>query len=159
MPVSTLPPAGSCYYAWKERPPSARQHRDGELLAQIGRFHRGIRGRRSRPTEVSRFIDEYRGRFGVEPICRVLSVSASAYYRRASGQRSRRAVQDEWLLELFDHLETAAQPVTGSTMRAPSPARAESSNAPTIPLRGVHRRSSHACMAQRGVHYQGPDVA
>ena len=44
---------------------------------------------RRRPTEVSRFIDEHRGRFGVEPICRVLGVSASAYYQRASGQRSR----------------------------------------------------------------------
>jgi hypothetical protein len=34
---------------------------------------------------VSRYIDEYRGRFGVEPICRVLGVSASAYYHRATG--------------------------------------------------------------------------
>ena len=25
------------------------------------------------------FIDEHRGRFGVEPICRTLGVSASAY--------------------------------------------------------------------------------
>ena len=37
------------------------------------------------------YIDEHRGRFGVEPICRVLDVSASAYYQRASGQRSARA--------------------------------------------------------------------
>jgi hypothetical protein len=27
---------------------------------------------------VSRYIEEHRGRFGVEPICRVLDVSASA---------------------------------------------------------------------------------
>jgi transposase-like protein len=47
---------------------------------------------------VSRYIDEHRGRFGVEPICRVLDVSASAYYQRASGQRSNRAVEDERLL-------------------------------------------------------------
>ena len=33
---------------------------------------------------MSRFIDEHRGRFGVEPICRVLGVSASAYYQRAT---------------------------------------------------------------------------
>jgi putative transposase len=39
---------------------------------------------------VSRYIDEHRGRFGVEPICRVLGVSASAYYQRATGQRSER---------------------------------------------------------------------
>jgi putative transposase len=47
---------------------------------------------------VSRFIDEHRGRFGVEPICRTLGVSASAYYQRATGQRSARAVEDERLL-------------------------------------------------------------
>ncbi len=45
------------------------------------------------------FIDECRGRFGVEPICRVLDVSASAYYHRKSGARSGRAVDDERLLE------------------------------------------------------------
>jgi putative transposase len=47
---------------------------------------------------VSRFIDEHRGRFGVEPICRTLDVSASAYYQRASGARSVRVVEDERLL-------------------------------------------------------------
>jgi hypothetical protein len=47
---------------------------------------------------VSAFIDEHRERFGVEPICRTLGVSASAYYQRATGQRSERAVGDERLL-------------------------------------------------------------
>jgi transposase InsO family protein len=47
---------------------------------------------------VSAFIDEHRDRFGVEPICRTLGVSASAYYQRATGQRSRRAAVDERLL-------------------------------------------------------------
>jgi transposase InsO family protein len=47
---------------------------------------------------VSRYIDEHRGRFGVEPICRVLGVSASAYYQRAIGVRSARSVEDERLL-------------------------------------------------------------
>jgi putative transposase len=47
---------------------------------------------------VSRYIDEHRARFGVEPICRTLGVSASAYYRRATGQRSERQVEDERLL-------------------------------------------------------------
>jgi hypothetical protein len=47
---------------------------------------------------VSRFLDEHRGRFGVEPICRTLGVSASAYYQRATGRRSARAVEDERLL-------------------------------------------------------------
>jgi putative transposase len=49
---------------------------------------------------VSRFIDCHRGRFGVEPICRVLGVSASAYYQRATGERSARQVEDERLLEI-----------------------------------------------------------
>ena len=53
---------------------------------------------------MSRFIEDHRGRFGVEPICRVLGVSASAYYQRASGQRSRRAVQDDWLLEQIERV-------------------------------------------------------
>ncbi len=47
------------------------------------------------------FIDEHRGRFGVEPICRVLDVSASAYYHRATGARSARAIEDERLLEVI----------------------------------------------------------
>jgi putative transposase len=50
---------------------------------------------------VSRYIDEHRGRFGVEPICRVLDVSASAYYQRASGERSARALEDERLLAVI----------------------------------------------------------
>jgi hypothetical protein len=29
---------------------------------------------------VSRYVDEHRGRFVVEPICEALDVSASAYY-------------------------------------------------------------------------------
>jgi len=45
------------------------------------------------------FVEIERGRFGVEPICRALGVSASAYYQRASGQRSLRALEDERLLE------------------------------------------------------------
>jgi putative transposase len=57
---------------------------------------------------VSRYIDQHRGRFGVEPICRVLDVSASAYYQRATGQRSERAVEDERLLDLIRELHAAS---------------------------------------------------
>jgi putative transposase len=53
---------------------------------------------------VSRFIDEHRGRFGVEPICRTLGVSASAYYQRATGERSARAVEDERLVQRIRRL-------------------------------------------------------
>jgi putative transposase len=56
---------------------------------------------------VSRFIDAHRGRFGVEPICRVLGVSASAYYHRRTGERSRRVVEDEWLLEQIKRVHAA----------------------------------------------------
>jgi hypothetical protein len=47
---------------------------------------------------MSRYVDEHRGRFGVEPICGTLGVSVSAYDQRRSGQRSARAVEDERLL-------------------------------------------------------------
>ncbi|MBA3261051.1 MAG: IS3 family transposase [Thermoleophilaceae bacterium] len=47
---------------------------------------------------MSAFIDERREDFGVEPICRTLGVSASAYYQRAKGERSARALEDERLL-------------------------------------------------------------
>ncbi len=56
---------------------------------------------------MSRYIDQYRGRFGVEPICRVLGMSASAYYERASGRRSIRAVEDERLLGRISALHAA----------------------------------------------------
>lgn len=44
-------------------------------------------------------MESHRARFGVEPICKVLEVSASAYYRRRSGPRSRRAAEDARLTE------------------------------------------------------------
>jgi putative transposase len=47
---------------------------------------------------VSAFIEEHRERFGVEPICRTLEVSVSAYYERRTGRRSPRAIEDERLL-------------------------------------------------------------
>ena len=48
---------------------------------------------------MSAYIEENRERFGVEPICRALEVSASAYYERRTGRRSARAIEDERLLE------------------------------------------------------------
>ena len=47
---------------------------------------------------MSAFIDEHRERFGVEPICETLGVSASAYYQRASGEPCARRLADERLL-------------------------------------------------------------
>jgi putative transposase len=50
---------------------------------------------------VSAFIDQERDRFGVEPICRTLGVSASAYYHRGTAPPSARAVEDERLLAVI----------------------------------------------------------
>jgi putative transposase len=56
---------------------------------------------------VSAFIDQHRDRFGVELICRTLDVSASAYYQRATGERSARTVEDERLLERIRGIHAA----------------------------------------------------
>jgi putative transposase len=56
---------------------------------------------------VSAYVEEYRERFGVEPICEILGVSASAYYRRKTGQRSRRAIEDERLLQRIREVHEA----------------------------------------------------
>jgi putative transposase len=56
---------------------------------------------------VSRYVDEHRGRFGVEPICTTLGVSVSAYYQRRAGRRSRRSVKDDRLLSRIRELHAA----------------------------------------------------
>jgi len=56
---------------------------------------------------VSAFIAEHRERFGVEPICSALGVSASAFYERASGRRSARQLEDERLLARIEELHEA----------------------------------------------------
>jgi putative transposase len=63
---------------------------------------------------VTAFIDEHRGRFGVEPICRVLDVSASAYYHRRHGRRSQRQLEDERLMERIRELHAANYYAYGS---------------------------------------------
>jgi transposase InsO family protein len=63
---------------------------------------------------VSAFVDEYRGRFGVEPVCRTLGVSASAYYERASGRLSARRLEDERLLGRIRELHAANYYAYGS---------------------------------------------
>ena len=50
---------------------------------------------------MSAYVDQHRERFGVEPICRTLDVSASAYYQRATGERSARQVEDKRLLAVI----------------------------------------------------------
>ncbi len=63
---------------------------------------------------MSAFIDEHRERFGVEPICETLGVSASAYYQRATGERSARAVEDERLLGVIEALHVVNYCAYGS---------------------------------------------
>src|SRR5207249_4362517 len=58
--------------------------------------------------------EQHRERFGVEPICSTLGVSASAYYERASGRRSTRQVEDERLLERICQLHEANYLAYGS---------------------------------------------
>ena len=48
---------------------------------------------------MSRFIDSCRERFGVEPVCREIEVSASAYRARRSKPPSARTLRDAYLLE------------------------------------------------------------
>ena len=47
---------------------------------------------------MSAFVDQHRDRFGVEPICREIEVSASAYRARRTRPPSARVVRDEYLL-------------------------------------------------------------
>jgi len=56
---------------------------------------------------VSAFVEGEHERFGVEPICTALGVSASAYYQRRSGRRCARAVEDERLLGRIRELHAA----------------------------------------------------
>ena len=63
---------------------------------------------------MSAYIETYRGRFGVEPICRVLGVSASAYYQRKTGRQSRRVVEDARLLSVIRELHLANYEAYGS---------------------------------------------
>ena len=46
---------------------------------------------------MTRFIDETRGRFGVEPICRVMDFAPSTYYARLNREPSKRELRDNWL--------------------------------------------------------------
>jgi putative transposase len=63
---------------------------------------------------VSAFIDERRGDFGVELICRTLEVSVSAYYQRATGQLSARVIEDERLVALIKRTHAANYEAYGS---------------------------------------------
>lgn len=62
---------------------------------------------------MSAFIDEHRARFGVEPICRELEVSTSAYWARRSRPPSSRAAHDEFVLGEIHRVHAEAFEVYG----------------------------------------------
>lgn len=62
---------------------------------------------------MSRFIDENRERLGVEPICRELEVSASAYRARRTRPPSSRSLRDLWLLAQIRRVHEGSSGVYG----------------------------------------------
>ncbi|KAA1284790.1 IS3 family transposase [Alcaligenes faecalis] len=60
--------------------------RANEILKSASGFFRPG-GARPRTEEVNAYIDRHRGVYGVEPICKVLQVAPSAYWRHAARQR------------------------------------------------------------------------
>ncbi len=63
---------------------------------------------------MSAFIDQERGRFGVEPICRELEVSDRAYRQRRGGKLSRRGQRDLVLLEEIRRVHAESDSSYGS---------------------------------------------
>jgi transposase InsO family protein len=62
---------------------------------------------------VSAFIDANRARLGVEPICREIEVSASAYRARRTRPPSSRSLRDLWLLEEIRRVHEGSNGVYG----------------------------------------------
>ena len=62
---------------------------------------------------MSAFINEHRVRFGVEPICREIEVSASAYWARKTRPPSLRAQRDEYLLGAIKRVHAGSGGVYG----------------------------------------------
>jgi transposase InsO family protein len=62
---------------------------------------------------VSRFIDANRERFGVEPVCRELEVSASAYRARRTRPPSARSLRDAFLLAQIRRVHEESDGVYG----------------------------------------------
>ena len=62
---------------------------------------------------MSAFVDKHRGRLGVEPICREIEASASAYRARRTRPPSARAVRDEYLLGEIERVHARSDGVYG----------------------------------------------
>src|SRR5664280_2906512 len=75
-------------------------------------FLRG--GARPPVLEVTRYIDEQRVTFGVEPICRALAIAPSSYYAARSRPPSARAVRDATLGAAIGRIHRANYAVYGA---------------------------------------------
>ena len=62
---------------------------------------------------MSAFVDSHRERFGVEPVCRELEVSASAYRARRTRPPSSRSLRDIWLLAQIRRVHEGSNGVYG----------------------------------------------
>jgi putative transposase len=62
---------------------------------------------------MNRFVDEYRPRFGVEPICRTLEIAPSSYYAARGRRPSARAVRDAELAATIAQVHAANYGVYG----------------------------------------------
>jgi putative transposase len=63
---------------------------------------------------MTRFVDEHRAAFGVEPICRVLGIAPSTYYAARGRPPSARAVRDAELAAAIGRVHAANYGVYGS---------------------------------------------
>ena len=60
------------------------------------------------------FIDEHKGRFGVEPICEQLQIAPSTYYAHRSRPPSARSVSDAATTEVIERVHTENYGVYGA---------------------------------------------
>jgi len=63
---------------------------------------------------MTRFIDEHRGRFGVQPVCDVLGWNVSTYYAAKDRPRSHRTLRDELLMVEVRRVHTVNYEVYGA---------------------------------------------
>jgi hypothetical protein len=103
-----------------------------------------------------RFIDEHRGKFGVEPICAVLPIAPSLYYERKARERDpdRRPAQarrDERLCAQVRRVWQENREAASVRSYIPQIARQFCANFPAVPdyapkvRAGTPRRASTRC--------------
>ncbi|MCI0344767.1 MAG: IS3 family transposase [Chloroflexi bacterium] len=79
--------------------------RANEILKSAAGFLRG--GARPPLAAMTRYIDEQRARWGVEPICRTLAIAPSSYYAAKVRPPSARAVSDATLADIVARVHRA----------------------------------------------------